>query len=301
MVGFKDKRVDGIENELVVVKGNVAVLEMEKSKLKENYSKLEQRNAESIVKIDKLEGYINILERKDEDKDVEIKLIKQQLEMLLAKKESIVSDLMENTSSKILNNGLLTAEQVCKESNIKGLQQTQLKHFLTKKYGIYNVKINDGGDSFTLKLKDNKELPSEIKDMCIVDDKWLKFKAEFVDYLNQNSIEIKEVITEYRRKNKKYRDVKQKLDKANTKNYSNEITKICGETKYNDYKGDRYGMIYDVVTKDYPNWIELREEYIKANKNNPKYRLYEITRLSFLIEQMGLKNYLLKVACDLFA
>lgn len=284
MVGFKDKRVDGIENELVVVKGNVAVLEMEKSKLKENYSKLEQRNTENIVKIDKLEGEVNTL--------------KEHLERLLSvldkeEKEDRNEQVIKLEVDDMISDGWYSYKNLCKAANV-GVASTAFKYFLSDE-GVLEKVVNHEKNSFKVNMNELMHRDFYIDGHCKVHKGQIIFDETMIKYVIDNAKKIKGSYNTSLRKAKEYLDTKSKLESINFVNYREEIRRICNNDTSKYYGG------YKVLQNKYPTFFKDYEACNEANKHLPQYREYGVTKLEYICKFMKEGNYFLRIICELYA
>lgn len=217
--------------------------------------------------------------------DIKIATLNEILQKLLEEKEQINKE--ELTDNQVSNDGLYSIRAVCKEIPIQGLNSTVLKYYLYEN-NVYDMKINELRNCFNLKIKSNDELTSELKDCIHIKDNSIEFNKEFLSYCDKNKGEILSSIERYNNKQEQYKKSKKKLESRNVENYREEIKAICGTDS-----NERWIAIYKVFSKTYRNFYDNCEAYKKEHGY--------ISRVQYVVSIMGQGNFLLKIACDLYA
>lgn len=292
---FKDERFEGLENELVVVKGDVAVLEerngvleIENAKLVNNYGKLEQKNTENVVKIDKLENKLaeEVIERNGLNKRVEM------LENLLAmlKEERSEAD-RENARNKevVINGEWLSIDAMSKTLGLSC--GTILKYYLAKR-GLLVIKANLCQNSFEINYeKVSKLSDSKLNNKIKLNDGDLYLHQDFQEYLKSKLDDIKDNYKEVLRKNKKFKESKKRIAENMVEDYQKEINAICGTLK--GYDETKWGKVYDQFRKVCPTLESTYKSYINDNGY--------ITKITYVVGQLGMGDVMLRIACNLYA
>lgn len=288
---FKDERFEGLENELVVVKGDVAfleerngVLEIENAKLVQNYGLLEQKYVDNTIEIDDLKGEVNTL--------------KQHLEKLLSvldkeEKEEQNEKVIKLEVDNMISDGWYSYKNICKAANV-GVQATAFKYYLSD-YGVLTKIVNHEKNSFKVNMNELMTKDFYINGHCKVHKGQLLFDETMIQYIISNANKIKESYNVALRKTKEYIDTKAKLESINFKNYREEIRRICnGDTS-------RYFNGYKVLQNKYPNFFKEYEECNEKNKHLPQYSKHGVTKLEYICKFMKEGNYFLKIICELYA
>lgn len=295
----KDDRFDGIENELVVVKGDVAVLEKqnevlvgENAMLKENYSLLERKNTSNAIEIDDLKCENTALKNEQKELNHRLKLIEEMLAIRKDEQEKhdheVARDVIMDAK---FNNDWLTITNMCKLLKIKN--QTKLKYYLYD-CGVYDININIDRNTFSVDgVKLLNECPEFIRDKYMIEDGKLLLHVSLVDYFKEKDKQMTDAYAKCLRKNAKYKQSKKELESKIVEDYQDKINQICGTSKNGGYNKERWAMVYNVFRKSYP--------MLDNNYANYQAEFGYVSKVRYVVTQMGLGNYLLKIACELYA
>lgn len=183
---------------------------------------------------------------------------------------------------------------LCRNIGIKGFYPTNVKYFLYDN-GILDLNIHESKNTFSSKSLFDENTNLELAKTVHWDNKKITFTNGFVDYCLSHKEDVLKCIVKYENKLKQYKESKKKLESKNVKNYQNEISMICG-TKDN-YDSSKWGAIYDVFKIDFPKFEENISKYREDHPDDK----YPISKVKYVVSIMGEGNYLLKIACDLFA
>ena len=185
-----------------------------------------------------------------------------------------------------------TFEDIRKKSGISNMQSADLKFYLHEN-GVMSMNINRARNSFSLNTDKIESVEEELRNNLIVLDGKLLFKKSFIDYIEKHKSEIEESIERYHTKQKQYIKSSQSLASRNVENYREEINLICGFDS-----PERWIAIYKVFSKRFKTFYNDFNKYVEEHKGETK---YDITKVKYIVGVMGEGNYLLKIACDLFA
>lgn len=296
---FKDERFDSLENELVVVKGGVSVLEgknevlvAENGKLKEYYSALEQKNSSNCVEIDTLKGKQADMEKENDELKHRLKLIEDMLQVRKEENEKHERDIAkEIIMDAKFNNDWLTIQNMCKLLKISN--QTKLKYYLYE-CGIYDININIDRNTFSINTeKLLLNTPAFIDGMYKIEDGKLLLHINLAEYFKIHSKDIDGSYAKVLRKNAKYKESKKELESKVVEDYQAKINEICGTDANGGYNKKRWGNVYDVFRKTF----SMLEKNYKSYTDEFGY----ISKVKYVVTEMGQGNYLLKIACELYA
>lgn len=285
---FKDERVDGIENELVVVKSNVVALnedmERENGFLKDIVADLKLKNTDNETEIINLKYDVNTL--------------KQHIEKLLAVLEKEEQEEKEEKVIKLevddmISDGWYSYKNLCKAANV-GVHETALKYFLLEE-GVLTKLINHDKNRFKINMAKLTTTPAYIEGLCKVHKDQIVFDQKMIQFVIDNVKKIKESYKVARRKAKEYTDTKNKLESINYENYREEIKRILN--------GDscKYKVAYDTFAEKYTSFYDDWARCAKVNENNAKYKAYGLNKLEYICTFMNRGDYFLKVVCELYA
>jgi hypothetical protein len=188
-----------------------------------------------------------------------------------------------------------TCSDICKIIDIKNIKTASLKFYLHEK-GIYNMSINKDRNSFSINNNNINNVREDLLKCIHISDNDVLFNRQFIEYSVINKDEILKSIQRYDNKQKQYKISKKNLESRNTKNYQNEINKICG-TK-DTYDGQKWGVLYKLFGEKFPLF---EENYKKYTNEHDKDKEYKTTKIKYVVSEMCEGNYLLKIACDLYA
>lgn len=282
---FKDERVEIIENELVTVKNNVVDIN-EKAEYLEN----ENRRLNNVA----LEVKNENLHLKNENIDIKHRLstLEELFEFLRKEKSNQQQDeLIDNKNDKEFVEEWLSVKNMC---NLLGQSnETKLKYYLYE-IGVYDLKINTDRNSF---ITNQEKLFSNAPDFIvgkykIVDDKLILHK-ELEEYFKNHKIDMDASYNNYLRKTNTYKKSKKELESKVVVDYQNKINEICGNDRNGGYNKTRWANVYNEFRKSYPNLEKNYKSYIDEFGYQSK--------VWYVVTQLGLGNYLLRIACELYA
>lgn len=185
---------------------------------------------------------------------------------------------------------------LCRTINIKGFYPTQVKYFLFDN-GILDLNIHETKNTFSSKPIFDETTNMELAKTVHWDNKRITFTNEFVTYCSNHKEDVLRCIEKYANKQRQYKESKKKLESKNVKNYNNEIDRICGIGLDYDENKYKWAAIYKVFKMDFPTFEDDIAKYRKEHSDSK----YPITKVKYVVSVMGEGNYLLKIACDLFA
>lgn len=229
--------------------------------------------------------------------DQNIKYILDKLALLeqqnLAWNKEYVASLNEKENDSYTESASeLSCDELCKKLNIKGLDSAHFKFYLYE-HGVMEMNINEINNSFK-PIANLESCLFELKDYLHI-KKWnsITFNPDVIPLLKEREQDILNSILKYDSKRAQYKKSKRELGSKNTENYRSEIVKICGTDGT-----ERWYQIYKVFAKRFPNFWKDFEKY---KKENPYVGKYETSKIHYVVSVMGEGNYLLKIACDLYA
>ena len=156
-----------------------------------------------------------------------------------------------------------------------------------------NMTINRERNSFSLIVDKLNAVDLELMNHLAIADGKLFFEKSIVGYIQNRKSDIEESVGRYHAKQEQYKKSSQSLASRNVENYRVEINLICG----ND-SSERWLAIYKVFAKRFKTFYNDHKKYIEDHKGETK---YDITKIKYIVGIMGEGNYLLKIACDLYA
>lgn len=195
----------------------------------------------------------------------------------------------------------LTYKEVCQSlKDFAYLTTTTLKYHLYE-CGIMDLKINPIHNTFRISENFDKS-DSELKKYIHTTDGAITFDKEVLEYFTNNPKGLQDSIDKYIRKQKQFNESKEYLSATQVKNYQEEIGKICGVDNANgkNYNGKKWGMIYKQYETNHKNWLSKYELWAeKFLKEHPSCQ-YKPTRITYLVQECGDGDVLLRIACELF-
>lgn len=291
---FKDERVNGIEENLVVINNKLSVVEEENTNLKtENMlmktemSELKKLYAEKDIKINTL--YENNAELKEQNERTikRIEMLEKLFEMMKAEKEEIKKDNTYN-STKPINKWLKIKDM----ANAIGFSnETIISYYLVEK-GVFVLKVNLMRNTFELSEKWLEKMKAEnVLEKFRLNDGKLEFHADLIDYFIKNKDYMKEVYAKYLRKNKRFKESKKRIDGNRVADYQKEISAICGT--FGGYDKEKWRNVYNDFRKVYPTLEKDYDAYIEE--------FGKISKIKFVVTELGLGDLMLRIACALYA
>lgn len=187
---------------------------------------------------------------------------------------------------------------ICRALNFKGFTPTLFKYFLYEN-GIFEMNIHEHRNTFSLKAVRDESSNMELMKMVHKNKSKSKitYSKEIIPYLFDKKDEILKSIKKYEAKQEQYKISRKKLETKNVINYQDEINAICGISKSGSYNEERWGLIYNIFRKSFPTFEDDVKKYRKEHSEDR----YPITKVKYVVSVMTEGNYLLKIACDLFA
>lgn len=202
----------------------------------------------------------------------------------------------EDKEAKIITSpdDISNIHALCRSIAITGFNQTLVKYFLFEN-GIMNMNIHELRNTYSFKVQPDEYTNMELYNLIYRKKGSLIFRKGFITYCIDHKEEILKSVERYRIKQEQYKTSKKKIASKNIKNYQNEINEICGVS--GNYDKEKWGAIYTIFKQDFPM---LDEDVEKYRVSHPLDR-YPITKVKYIVSVMEQGNYLLKIACDLFA
>lgn len=214
--------------------------------------------------------------------------------------QSIEIEATEKVKSELPDT--LTYKEICDSlDRFNYLDQTSFKYYLYEN-SILDLKINRVCNTY--KLSDNfGNSNSEIKKYIYVTDGIITFSKDVLKFLVNNSQDLQNSIDRYIRKQKQFNESKQHLSEVEIKNFQKEIGIICGvdigESK--NYNPKKWGMIYKRYEVDHKDWLKKYNLWVeKFLQEHPNYQYDKPSRITYLVQEVGDGDVLLKIACELF-
>lgn len=243
----------------------------------------------------------------------ELLLMKQKFDPLLKLVDEFGSDNLEKLSAlandyndkvqlAIFENTTeyLSSKEVAEKIGIPGLNGTTLKYFLYEEK-ILDLNFNQKSCSSRASYKISSEyelINHEIKKFIHIETPThFSFDKEVVDFLIDCKDKIYESIERNKRRRKRYEEAKESLLKKESDACKNEINKICGISKNNNYVGAKYGKLYDVYAKTVCKTIHSDYDKYLSVHNLTKDKF---TKLKYIIYIRKHGDILLRLACELF-
>ena len=193
----------------------------------------------------------------------------------------------------MIDEGWYSYKNLCKAADI-GIQATSFKYFLSDE-GVLTKVINHEKNSFKINMNVLMCKDFYINKHCKVYKGQLMFDETMIQYVVNNAKKIKDSYSVALRKAKEYTDTKSKLESINSKNYREEIIRICEGDKSKYYGG------YKILQNKYPNFFKDYELCNEQNKHLPQYSKHGVTKLEYICAFMKEGNYFLKIICELYA
>ena len=208
--------------------------------------------------------------------------------------DTTMSNIETTQLTKTQDNDILDIQSLCKELKFSGIDVTKVKYFLYRK-GIYDIKINEFRDSYSLKASFGDDVDKELLSFIHTNGKKITFSKDIIEYFNKNNDEVVESITSYEAKKNQYKTSRKNVVAKQIKNYRDEIKNICGTDS-----PARWVEIYREFSKSFPTFYEDHKKYAeKYAKEHPNAK-YEFPKLGYVVEIMQQGNVLLKIACHLY-
>jgi hypothetical protein len=200
--------------------------------------------------------------------------------------------LQEELESQKIKGENLTFHDVCNIANISGLKTADLKFYLCEN-DIMSMNINKAKNSFSLKINSVDDLHSELMNYLVIHKGKLLFKQNIVEYIEKYRQNIIDSIDRYHAKQEQYKKSAKNLASRNVENYKEEIKMICG-TDTNVKWNAIYKIFSNTYKTFYNDWNKYKTEHHVDGR-------YDIPMVDYVVSIMGEGNYLLKIACDLYA
>lgn len=207
-------------------------------------------------------------------------------------KDSLKNELDEIMSLQKIKKDKLTILDVCKHPDIINIKTAEFKYYLYKN-GVMNMTINKERNSFTLNTDGLCKVNSELKEHFLIVENKLLFNNTILEYIKKYEKEILESVNQYNAKQEQYKISKHNLESRNVTNYKEEIKLICGTDS-----NEKWNAIYKIFSQKNKTFYD---EYNKYKTEHHVEGKYDISMVAYVVSVMGEGNYLLKIACDLFA
>lgn len=242
---------------------------------------------------------IQNIERKYDEKN---KDIDDRITMLLERivnleKQKTETDDVVVSNHQILevkDDDILEIDVLSKKLNISGLDAVKIKYFLYEK-GIYDVKINEFRDSYSLKSDFGNEVDKELVSYIHTDGKKTTFDKDIIDYFIKNKNDVLTSIARHNSKKKQYNISRKNVVAKQVQNYRDEIKNICGTDS-----PTRWIEIYKEFSKTFPSFYDDHKKYAKKYAEKYPNAKHEFSKLGYVVEVMQQGNVLLKIACHLY-
>ena len=190
---------------------------------------------------------------------------------------------------------ILNIDSLYEKIKFPKLTSTKLKYFLYEN-GIYDMKINETRDSYSLKETFSKDANSELIKYIHTDGEKVTFSKDIVDYLINKKLDILDSSNRYDAKKEQYKISRNKVAAKQVKNYEDEVKRIC-KVSNNETSRKRYNNVYNVFAKTFPTFFQDLKKYREEHHVDGK---YDITIVKYVVEIMQQGNLLLKIACELY-
>ena len=198
------------------------------------------------------------------------------------------------------NVDILTCTDVCKKLSLKKLNQTSLKYYLYE-IGLLTLNINKHLNTYKV-VPDYEKINPKIGKYMHIKGRAITFDKDALIFFNEHIEQLKESVERYLRKQSQFKESKQHLSTLEIKNYQDEIGLICGVNKNgNKYDASKWAAIYKRYEVDHNGW--LKKYYLWVDqflKDNPDYQYSKPSRVTYLVQEVGDGDVLLKIACELF-
>ena len=209
--------------------------------------------------------------------------------------EDLKNDQKHEIEIKKQKSDILTCGDVCKKIALKNLNHTSLKYFLYE-LGLLKLNINKHLNTYAV-VSDYEKVNSEVGQYMHVSGRVITFDKEVLNYFNEHANQLKESIERYLKKQTQFKESKKHLSKIQVNNYQKEINKICGVS--DSYDKEKWAKIYGIYKKYHPNFWNEHNKYVeKFLKENPNEK--KPTMITYLVQEVGDGDVLLKIACELF-
>jgi len=194
---------------------------------------------------------------------------------------------------------ILTCEDICSEiTDVKYLTPTTLKYYL---YELGLLKLNINKRLNTYKTVSNyKDICSEISQYMYVKGRVITFNKEAMSYFKMHIDDLKKSIDKYLRKMNQFAKSKNNIDALKVHNYQTEIGNICGTSVNGLYDGTKWGQIYNRYSLEHENWEKKYNKWVENYMIQHPNTKYKPTKITYLVQQCGDGDVLLKIACELF-
>lgn len=211
------------------------------------------------------------------------------------KKDESEINVTNNTElSKSQSDDILDIRTLCRELNISGFGTTNVKYYLFE-HGIYNMKINECKNSYSIKPKFDESTDKELAEYIHINKKKITFSRKIIDYFRRNETLVKESICRYDKKNKEYKIAKKNVSTKMVQNYREEIKRICGLNS-----PEKWVPLYNEFSKTFPNFYKDFEKAKKEYREQHPTIEHDLTKVVYVVENMQQGNVLLKIACQLY-
>lgn len=254
-------------------------IKAEVNKLHLDLDDYRNRSNENNIKINNVIG--NLLER--------ISILEKQ-----KKDESEIITTNNTELSKSQSDDILDIRTLCRELNIPGFGTTNVKYYLFE-HGIYDMKINEYRNSYSLKQKFDESTDKELSNYIHINKKKITFSKAIIDYFRKNETFVKESICRYERKEKEYKIARKNVSTKIVQNYREEIKRICGLNG-----PEKWVPLYNEFSKTFPNFYKDFEKAKKEYREQHPTVEHDLTKVVYVVENMQQGNVLLKIACQLY-
>lgn len=212
-------------------------------------------------------------------------------------KDSLKNELDEIMSLQKIKKDKLTILDVCKYPDVINIKTAEFKYYLYKN-GVMNMTINKERNSFTLNIDGLDKVNSELKEHFLIVENKLLFNNTILEYIKKYEKEILESVNQYNAKQGQYKTSKKKLESRNVGNYQDEINKICSPDGIYENNKDKWKAIYKIFMIKYPS---IFNEWNNFKETTESDKTHKSSLVHYVVTEKGEGNYLLKIACDLFA
>lgn len=257
-------------------------------------------NKEIKAEVNRLHLDLNNYRNKSDEDNIKINNVIENLLKRISilekqKKDESEINVTNNTElSKSQSDDILDIRTLCRELNISGFGTTNVKYYLFE-HGIYNMKINECKNSYSIKSKFDKNADKELVGYIHINKKKITFSRKIIDYFRRNETLVKESICRYDKKNKEYKIAKKNVSTKMVQNYREEIKRICGLNS-----PEKWIPLYNEFSKTFPNFYKDFEKAKKEYREKHPTVEHDLTKIAYVVEDMQQGDVLLKIACQLY-
>lgn len=191
---------------------------------------------------------------------------------------------------------MMTCADICDQlTDVKHLNPTSLKYYLYE-LGLLTLSINKRLNTYKA-VSNYKDISTDISQYMYVKGRVITFDKDAIEYFKKHLNDLRESANRYTRKLEQFSKSKDNIDTLKVKNYEDEIKSICGIG--NNFDKSKWSKIYNIYKKNHPNFWNEHKKYADTymlehpNEKRP-------TVISYLVQQCGDGDVLLRIACELF-